>query len=250
MCVSIVYSGRLGNNLFQYIAAYIFAKKFNLKISSDIVPNNFDLPSLVGDITNDIVINVDDTNFMLLLESETLTTAHYRFIGYYQNKDFILKYHKEIKSLFNLKYTTVPNDEVFVAYRLGDIDGERSMLPIEYYQDALRTINVKSGYITSDTPSHPNVLQLIDEFNLKLYNDSPLETINFAKNFNHLVLSEGSFSWWMGFLSLAKNVYYNKRPWFWHGDMFVIPEWKELNYDWDSTCVEGNKLKCKKIIKY
>ena len=29
--VSIIYSGRLGNNLFQYVAAYIFAKKFKLK---------------------------------------------------------------------------------------------------------------------------------------------------------------------------------------------------------------------------
>ena len=32
MSVSIIYNGRLGNNLFQYVSAYFFAKKFNLKL--------------------------------------------------------------------------------------------------------------------------------------------------------------------------------------------------------------------------
>jgi hypothetical protein len=247
--VSITYSGRLGNNLFQYVAAYIFAKKFNLKISSGVVENNFDLPLLTGESNSDLVIDVNDNNFMSLLESEFLEEAHYRFVGYYQNRDFILKYGSEIKSLFNLTFTDIPNDEVFVAYRIGDINGERQMLPIEYYQEALRNINAKNGYITSDTLDHQNVVQLANEFNLKFYNKSPLETIDFAKNFNNLVLSEGSFSWWIGFLSNAENIYYNERPRFWHGDMFVIPEWTALKYDWCPTCVgHNNILKCNKII--
>jgi hypothetical protein len=79
---------------------------------------------------------------------------------------------------------------------------------------------------------------------------SPLETIDFAKNFNNLVLSEGSFSWWIGFLSHANNVYYNERPRFWHGDIFVVSKWKKLKYDWDPTCIDTNNiLKCSKIIK-
>lgn len=247
--VSIVYAGRLGNNLFQYVAAYIFAKKFNLKISSNVVENIFDLPLLTGESTSELVIDVDDTNFMTLLESDSVKLAHYRFVGYYQNREFILKYNQEIKSLFNLKFDEVPKDKVFVAYRIGDINGERQMLPIEYYQEALTKLGASSGFISSDTPSHPNVVQLCNQFNLIIYNESPLLTIDFAKNFNNLVLSEGSFSWWIGFLSYAENVYYNERPRFWHGDMFVIPEWKALKYDWDPTCVGcNNKLKCNKII--
>ena len=247
--VSINYSGRLGNNLFQYVAAYIFAKKFELKISSGVVENKFDLPLLTGESNYYNIVDVDDNNFMSLLESESLEDAHYRFIGYYQNRDFIIKYKSEIKSLFNLKFTEVPNDQVFVAYRIGDINGERQMLPIEYYQEALRKIGATNGFITSDTPNHPNIIQLSKDFNLIIYNELPLETIDFAKNFNNLVLSEGSFSWWIGFLSSAENIYYNERPRFWHGDMFVIPEWKPLKYDWCPTCIEyNNKLKCDKII--
>lgn len=249
--VSIIYNGRLGNNLFQYVAAYIFAKKFNFKISSGVVDNKFNLPSLYGNIHTNKIIDVDDNNFMFFLTSESLENAHYRFVGYYQLKDFILQYHNEIKKLFDLSYNPTPNDEVFVAYRIGDIEGIRQMLPLEYYKDALSKINATSGYITSDSPNHPNVIQLKNEFNLKNYNNSPIETIDFAKNFNNLVLSEGSFSWWIGFLSFAENIYYNERPRFWHGDIFVIPEWKPLKYDWDPVCVGPNyKLNCGKIIKH
>lgn len=249
--VSIVYSGRLGNNFFQYVAAYIFAKKFNLKISTAVVENNFDLPLLTGELISEPVIDVDDYNFMSLLESENLPLAHYRFVGYYQIKDFILKYQNEIKTMFNLIFIDKPKNQVFVAYRIGDINGERQMLPIEYYREALQNIGCYDGYITSDTPDHHNVIQLSNEFNLKIYNESALETIDFAKNFNNLVLSEGSFSWWIGFLSNAENIYYNERPRFWHGDIFVLPEWKPLKYDWDSQCVNSNNfLKCNKIIKY
>lgn len=250
MSVSINYSGRLGNNLFQYAAAYIFAKKFNLNITSDVILTKFNLPIICGDSFSSRVIDVDDNNFMGLLKSDMVEPAHYRFVGYYQLKEFILNYGDEIKSMFKLLPTHTFKDGVFVAYRIGDINGIRQMLPIEFYQEALRNIGTKNGYITSDTPNHPNVVQLMNEFNLTIYNNSDIETIDFAKNFDNLVLSEGSFSWWMGFLSNAKNIYYNERPRFWHGDIFVFPEWKPLKYDWDQTCVGvNNVLKCFDIIK-
>lgn len=251
MPVSIIYSGRLGNNLFQYAAAYLFAKKFNLNIISNVVNNCFDLPILNNPMLfSSNIIDINDENFMSILESESIERYHYRFVGYYQLKDFILKYQDEIKSLFTLKFINKPENEVFVAYRIGDINGERQMLPIEYYEDALNTINPDGGYISSDTPNHPNVLTLSKKYNLSIYNSTPLDTINFAKNFNNIILSEGSFSWWIGFLSKAKNIYYNERTRFWHGDIFVLPEWISLRYDWDSSCIgNSNKLICNKIKK-
>jgi len=249
--VSIIYSGQLGNNLFQYIAAYLFAKKFNFQIISKIVENKFLLPSIKSYNNNNLnkVIYVDDKNFMTLLESETLELAHYVFTGYYQLKDFILNYKDEIKSLFTLNIIPQSLDSVFVSYRLGDIDGLRQALPIEYYEKALELTKYNSGFITTDSPNHNNIKYLIDKYGLTLYQNSPLETIDFGKNFNNLILSEGSFSWWIGFLSSADNVYFNKRPRFWHGDMFVIPEWNCLKYDWASECIGNNNiLKCDKVI--
>jgi hypothetical protein len=248
--VTIQYAGRLGNNLFQYSAAHIFANKFNLTLNTNPPENNFGLSKLNGLINDGKTIIVDDDNFMELLSSDKIDSAHYHFTGYFQLKDFILGYHEEIKKLFNLKYRDGLIDEVFVIYRIGDINGERQMLPIEYYEESLNNIKFNHGYISSDTPDHPNIKKLISKFNLTLYNDTPINTIDFAKNFNKLVLSEGSFSWWIGFLSNAKKIYFNKRERFWHGDIFVLPDWEHLSYDWDKSCVGGgNKLNCKKIIK-
>jgi hypothetical protein len=232
--ITIQYKGRLGNRLLIYAAAYIFAKKFNFTICSDIVQNIFGLPAYKGveyDRSALEVITVDDKNFMHLLQSDWLPPNHYHFNGYFQHRDFILNYHHEIKNLFNPQYTAMPDNSVFVAYRIGDIMNQRQMLPIDYYREALQHISAEAGFITSDTPSHPNVLQLAQEFNLQLYGNGPNRTINFGKNFNNIVLSEGTFSWWIGFLSKAKNIYYNERDRFWHGDIFVFPDWKQLKYD-------------------
>jgi hypothetical protein len=247
--VSINYDGRLGNNLFQYVAAFLFAKKFNLSLNTIFVDDKFKFPQLNGSVHVDNKLIVNDSNFLELLNSDTIEPRHYIFNGFFQIKDFVLNYKNEIKSLFDLSYDKINKDEVFVMYRIGDIGGLRQMLPIEFYQDALTKISPKSGYITSDSPTHPNVIKLSKEFNLKIYNNTPSETINFAKNFNNLVLSEGSFSWWVGILSNSKNIYYNQRERFWHGDIFVFTEWTPLHYDWSPECVvSNNKLICDKII--
>jgi hypothetical protein len=241
--------GRLGNNIFQYVAAYIFAKKFNLQIITEPIHTPFDLPKLLGNTYSfETKFEVNDSNFLELLNSESIEPRHYVFNGFFQIKDFVLNYRNQIKSLFTLSYDEINKDEVFVIYRIGDIEGIRQMLPIEFYQESLKKISYSKGYITSDTPNHPNIIKLSKEFNLTIYDNTPLETINFAKNFKNLVLSEGSFSWWIGVLSNSENIYYNERERFWCGDIFVFPEWKPLYFDWDPQCVSlNNKLICNKI---
>jgi hypothetical protein len=49
-----------------------------------------------------------------------------------------------------------------------------------------------------------------ENLNLVSTEESPINTINFAKNFNNLVLSQGTFSWWIAFLSKAK-IYFIQR---------------------------------------
>ena len=233
--VSINYNGRLGNNLFQYISAYIFAKKFNLSLLTSPTYNGlnfgefFNLKNITGKSFSSNVIIINDDNFLEYLNKKEIPNSHYIFSGYFQIKNFIIDYENEIINCF--KPIDEKIDEVFVVYRIGDIANLRQMLPIEYYQECLNELTFNSGYITSDTPYHPNVIKLCEEFGLKLYNNPcPMTTIDFARKFNNLVLSEGTFSWWIGTLSQSNTIFFNERERFWHGDIFTNKLWNKKNY--------------------
>ena len=208
--VNLVYQqgGRLGNNLIQYFAAYIFSKKFNLKLN---VNPTSDFYSIVKDTTIDgnvgmNTIEINDNNFLSYLENDELELNNYQLNGYFQLKDFLQKYEDDIKSNINLTYKEVDKNFAFVHYRIGDVINDCRMLPVEYYIEALEKLNCKGGYISSDSIGHNFCQILINRFNLIPVSLSPIDTINFAKDFNNIILSDGTFSWCIGFLSNANNI--------------------------------------------
>jgi hypothetical protein len=249
---------RLGNIMFMWAAAGLFCKKHNFYLNmpstlpkfknkpDDPVPvsTGFGEPNCSIQVkndygirfNNDLIIPVTNKNYLALLNTEWVMDAHYLFEDYFQLKEIVL-HRKEIKQIFKCNIKKKDSKEVFVAFRLGDATYSRARLPKEYYEDALTRLydtGCNQGYITSENIEHPDVQYLINKFNLKPYiNSTPLEKINFAKDFDNLVLSEGSFSFWIGMLSEASNVYINDRRhiYSWHGDVFVFPEWKRLCYD-------------------
>lgn len=250
---------RLGNLMFMWAAASFFCDKHNYKLNMPLsfpkFKNKPDDPEPVstgfGEPNSSIkiqvfsgakefagpVIPVNDQNYMDLLYSPYVSDAHYRFVDYFQLKPLLINHKQNIKNLYRTTPIATDPKEVFVAFRLGDAMFSRARLPKEYYEDALTRLydeGCRGGYITSENIDHPDVVYLINKFGLKPYvNHTPMEKINFGSSFNNLVLSEGSFSFWIGMLSNAKNVYMNDRRhiWTWHSDIFVYPEWKRLCYD-------------------
>lgn len=255
------WGNRLGNTLLMYTAGYVFAKKHNLRFNVDpcityfTLDSNYQPTALISTGFNDNnsplkskpltttrsckepYIPVHDLNFLPLLNSPSVQDAEYHFQHYFQLKDFVLPYRQEIKDSFELNYQPRPEKEIFVIVRLGDVAKRRQRLPLQFYIDAIERLYQEGcygGYITSDSPQHPDVLYLMEKYNLKFYSTTlPVEAIAFGKDFNNLVLSEGTYCWWVGALSNAKNVYCNNRRnvFAWHGDIFVYPDWKYLSYD-------------------
>jgi hypothetical protein len=120
------------------------------------------------------------------------------------------------------------------------------MLPLEYYEDAISKINFTKGYISSDTIEHEFCQKLINKYNLIPFNSfSPIDVIDFAKNFKNIILSDGTFSWWMGFLSDNSKIICNERDYKWFGDIF-LNEWERLYWDYDLNYIEDNT----KLLEY
>ena len=130
------------------------------------------------------------------------------------------------------------NNDVFVHVRLGDIAHQNPGLA--YYTKCLDRIPFDCGYISTDSPNHPDIQELQKRFGLKLIDYDETRTLQFASTCKFLILSHGTFSWAMGAFAFNGSVHYPKiqlpffqgilnRPWtefHWHGDMFVFDDWQ------------------------
>jgi len=248
----IKYIGRTGNNLIQYFSAYFFCKKFNipfnvpqecpvnwLDVNSEMIkwgelfgvnPNNFIVYG--GEKIKNKVYSINDSNFTNFYHQNNFDITNVsKFEGYFQNKEFLFSKRDEIKKLLNIHYdNSTDENDVLVHYRLGDLKSNDMFLPISYYDNLLSQIKFNKGYIISDTLDGDECQYLIEKYNLEPFDDeNPIKVINFAKNFNNLILSEGTFSWWIAFLSDAKNIFYGKSDKAWANNNLFLEEWNKIN---------------------
>lgn len=239
MSVSIKYNGRTANNIVQYIVGHFIARKYGLKLVSNIsIHNNIKFSNTdIGIIGNDLIIINDDNWLDIVFGDKKFDSPHFILDGYFNEKKFFEFFEDDIKKNINLIYDdTIDKKSVMVHYRIGDLEGTRRVLPVEYYEEALQTIKFTKGFITSDSIEHDFCKKLISKYDLTPINLDPMNTIDYCKNFNNLILSEGSFSWLIGFLSRTNNIICSSRFNLWHGDLF-FDRWKKLNWDYDPKTI-------------
>ena len=224
LCDQVRY-GRLANKLLQNIGISIIAKKYDyFPEYHDIQENN-----LIG--LNLFYGRKKNTNFVWyneveslehLLDQDTKIDNGIIYHGYFQNKYFLLNHKKSIGEVLKKREIKKYN-EVFVHVRLGDqISSNQG---IKYYEKILDSISFNGGMISSDSLEHPMIEELSKKYNLKVFNSSPIDTIITGSEYEYRVLSNGSFSWMIGYLGDNDNVFCpTTLPY--HGDIFVYPEWK------------------------
>ena len=126
------------------------------------------------------------------------------------------------------------NNDVFVHIRLGDVADKNP--GFEYYEKVLKSLETK-GYgrifLSSDSPFHPICQKISMEFrNTSFIQVEETQTIQFASTCRYVVLSHGSFSAIIGYLSFFSEVYYPAYDpeKIWYGDMFSVPGFQKVDY--------------------
>ena len=235
------HTGRFGNSFFTGMALHFIAKKNDLQAHyryyDDFKKLGVELYD--GKIQHDEKIKPNDDNFFNYIIGDNIhINVELNNSMWCQTKEFALylktyfnEYEQKINiissNIYKEKYDN--NDDVFVHIRLGDIANNYAQ-PLEYYDKILNEIKFKNGYISSDSIEHDTCQFLIKKYNLKEYNSNEVDTIMFASVCKHIVLSAGTFSWMVGLFAYYSKIYYPKIYKKWHGDIFVFPEWVEIDY--------------------
>ena len=230
--ITIAYTGRRGNTLFQMFAATLFSIKFKDGIANlrDNKILHYDaLPLQQFDTT----MEVTNSNFIELL-NKSQGGVNFNFADYYQTEEAVAEFDRNRHCL--TKFDDSPINGVFVHVRLGDLlppfhnENRNKHVPFEYYDLALSNLHCNDGYIASDSPNHDIVTHLANKHNLRVLNASEDDTIMFASKFNNKVLSFGTFSWWIGFLGNQSCVIYPDEKWClkWYADIFTLKHWKKV----------------------
>jgi len=235
-------NGRLGNQIIRNLAVSFIAEKYNLQVNycnNDLISKlGIDLFSGSNVYKDEIVLN--DESYYDIHNSANLNYTFDPNRPYFQTKyimDLIYNHIHTEKVKLNIieknpykeRYNT--NNDLYVHIRLTD--AERWSPGIDYYLNTIKKIMFNHLYISTDDSKHSfikTILELYPEAGLIEYDE--INTLQFASTCKNIILSNGSFSAIIGYLSFFSYIYYpeEKQDKIWHGDMFSIPSWNKIAF--------------------
>lgn len=230
-------NGRFCNQIFRNIAVSLIAEKCNLMV--DYV--SIDLIRLLGislytvgkNVHNDTVLLTDENYMEMYNNAQNITNNLNPNENFFQTKEIsklihaYLKTQKENVILANpFKDRYLMNNDVCLHIRLTDASSHNP--GAHYYIQTLAKLKPDNIIIATDEPTHYIITEIAKSYPLcKILNLDMIKTIQFASTCSNVILSHGSFSAVIGYLSYYSTVYYPKYDinHMWYGDMFSIDGW-------------------------
>lgn len=236
-----LHNGRLGNQIIRNLAVSLIAEKHNLKVdycNKELI-EKLGIFLYSGTNVHENCAKLNDTNFLSVYNCGVLTYNLNPNSAYFQTKEITnLLYEylhtNEVSSRivkqnpFNSRYKS--NNDIYIHVRLGDV--ARFNPGVDYYLNIIKSVqadmNVDNIYISTDEPTHDIIHKLISVYpKTNLIQTDEIQTIQFASTCKHIILSHGSFSAIIGYLSFYSKIYYPEYDpsKIWYGDMFSIKDW-------------------------
>ena len=234
-------NGRLGNQIIRNLAVSLLAEKHNLKVQyfNENLINKLGINLFSGENVYDTIQSLTDDNYFNIYNCGNLNYNLNPNNNFFQTKEitnFLYDYlHTDIiktniieNNPFKERYEI--NNDLFIHIRLADVAHHNPGL--NYYLNTIKTINFDNLYISTDDDNHNIVKELLQLYpTTKLIYYDEINTFQFASTCKYIILSHGSFSAVIGYLSFFSNIYYpeydlNK---IWYGDMFSINNWNKCS---------------------
>lgn len=232
--------GHLGNRIIINLSVSLIAEKNDLFVnycSYDEI-KELGIELFIGKNIYYDSIELNDNNYFNIYKQENIIYNLNSDNNYFQTKEittFLYNYLNSDKiknniidkNPFNNRYNN--NNDLFIHIRLGNV--ERYNPRLEYYLKVINMILYNDLYISTDTKEHYIIKELINKYpQIKIIEYEPVKTIQFASTCKYLILSHGSFSAIIGYLSFYSDIYYSEfqQNKIWHGDIFSIDKWNKI----------------------
>lgn len=239
MTTTTKYNGRLGNQIIRNLAVSFIAKKNNLCVSyaNQSLINNLGIHLFCGDKIHKETKNLTNENYFDIYNKNNIDFNLNPNNDYFQTKEIsnIICTHLRKNSnhiIFKNPFKTLYNNNNNLGIHIRLTDVNHNNPGILYYLHAISLISFENLYIATDDVNHQIIKTIIKHFpktKLVLYDE--IKTIQFLSTCKNVILSHGSFSAIIGYLSFFSTIYYAKYDdnKMWYGDMFSIDGWNEID---------------------
>ena len=244
--------GRFGNQIIRNLAMSLIAEKFDLIMryqrSEEIEKLGLTLYSGTKKYNKHKVV-MEKNFYSILNRNKVHFNVRSNPMCFYQTKEITddiniyLNSPAVMKQIINNnihKERYKNNNDCFVHVRLGDVAGWTP--GFNYYYKIISQLKFDNLYIATDSPDHEIIAMLRKKFpKLQLYDTNLSDIILIGSTCRYVVLSYGSFSTVIGYLSFFSYVFYkkvtDKTAWDWFSgdknnifnDKYTkISQWKEI----------------------
>lgn len=230
-------TGRLGNQIIRNLAVSLIAEKYDLRVDycNEPLISRLGIQLFSGSKSFSRSIRLTDDNYFSIYNGENLNVNLNPNDAYFQtisitNMLYSYLHSAQIKANiinsnpFNARYNA--NNDLYIHIRLTD--ATKWNPGINYYMNAIKTIQFDNIYISTDDKSHNIIKEIIKTYPTAILLEcDEITTFQFASTCKNIILSHGSFSALIGYLSFFSTVNYPEYDLnnMWHGDMFSINGW-------------------------
>ena len=232
-------NGRLCNQIIRNLSLSLIAEKHDLYIqySSHNRIKRLGIKLFIGNKKYKDTLLVDNNNYFNILNMVELDKNIDGNKSYFQTREITNLLYQHISDNKNDIIDINPyrdrynnNNDCFIHIRLGD--ATKWNPGIDYYIKCLELLNFTNLYIASDDLNNEMILKLRGRYkSLKIIDYDEIKTIQFGSTCKYIILSHGSYSAIIGYLSFFSDIYYKKYELgkLWYGDMFSINKWNVID---------------------
>lgn len=222
------YKKNFGNKLFIYSVSRLIADKLGYNL---IVPQNalirreelsvgtyveqfFPFSSITDRISvNSPAVVIDDTTVLFHDTVDKLVEfsngKKVISMSYFSKYDYIKPYKEEVRSFLSILKTEKRKSNDLVLMLRNSRDDGRFVLPDDYYLNILENEDFDNLYVSFDhIYQHSSILQKLSKYEPKLIEGSILDVFKELTSFDKIIACQGTFSFWVCFLSEASKIYW------------------------------------------